>query len=165
MGYRAVLAMILGSTAVAAAVPATAQGEAALRGELRACATIAEIDARVACYDALSASEEPAPQAAAGPRGLGSEQVPRARSPQPERATAQAEADSIEATVVASVEREPGIHLVTLEDGAQWQFVEGVSLAYNPPRPGASVEIRSASMGSYLMRYQGQAAVRVRRVR
>lgn len=163
MGYRAGLAMIWGSTVVAAAVPATAQGEAALRGELRACATIAEIDARVACYDALSASEEPAPQAAAGPRGLGSEQVPRARSPQPERVTAQA--DSIEATVVASVEREPGIHLVTLEDGAQWQFVEGVSLAYNPPRPGASVEIRSASMGSYLMRYQGQAAVRVRRVR
>ena len=54
---------------------------------------------------------------------------------------------------------------MTLEDGAQWQFVEGVPLSYNPPRRGASVEIRSASMGSYLMRYQGQAAVRVRRVR
>ena len=165
MGYRAVLAMILGSGAVAAAVPAAAQGEAALRGELRACAKIAEIGARVACYDALSAGEEPAPPAAAEPRGLGSEQIPRERAPQPERVAAQAETDSIEATVAASVEREPGIHLVTLEDGAQWQFVEGVPLSYNPPRRGASVEIRSASMGSYLMRYQGQAAVRVRRVR
>lgn len=165
MGYRAVLAMILGSAAVAAAMPAEAQGEAALRGELRACAKIAEIGARVACYDALTAGGEATPQAATEPRGLGSEQVPRARAPLPERVVAQAEADSIEATVTASVEREPGIHLVTLEDGAQWQFVEGVPLSYNPPRRGASVEIRSASMGSYLMRYQGQAAVRVRRVR
>ena len=91
--------------------------------------------------------------------------MPRARAPEPAHAAQQTEADSIEATVAAAVEREPGIHLLTLEDGAQWQFVEGVSLSYDPPRRGSTVEIRSASMGSYQLRYQGQPAVRVRRVR
>lgn len=169
MGYRG--AMALGSAALGLiAVQAQAQsGEDAIRGQLRACAGIADIAARVACYDGISSAdaETPAPlaQAAPQPRGLGSEQVPRSRAPQPEQVAEQAEADSIEATVTAAVLREPGIHLLTLDDGAQWQFVEGVSLSYNPPRRGSTVEIRSASMGSYQMRYQGQRAVRVRRIR
>lgn len=165
MVYRT--ALVMGLMALAAApVPAFAQGEEALRGELRACAGIPDIAARVACYDALSADEAATTPAAVEPRGLGREQVARARAPKPERAAVQtSEADAIEATVTASVLRQPGIYLLTLEDGAQWQFVEGVPLSYNPPRPGRSVEIHSASMGSYLMRYLDQAAVRVRRVR
>ena len=169
MGYRGAMALAGSAALGLSAAQAQAQsGEDAIRGQLRACAGIADIAARVACYDALSAAgtetpAAPAAQAAAQPRGLGSEQVPRA--PAPARAAQQTEADSIEATVAAAVEREPGIHLLTLEDGAQWQFVEGVSLSYDPPRRGSTVEIRSASMGSYQLRYQGQPAVRVRRVR
>ena len=160
MGYRGAMALAGSAALGLSAAQAQAQsGEDAIRGKLRACAGIADIAARVACYDALSA------QAAAQPRGLGSEQVPRARAPEPAHAAQQTEADSIEATVAAAVEREPGIHLLTLEDGAQWQFVEGVSLSYDPPRRGSTVELRSASMGSYQLRYQGQPAVRVRRVR
>lgn len=171
MGYRGAMALAGSAALGLSAAQAQAQsGEDAIRGQLRACAGIADIAARVACYDALSAAgtetpAAPAAQAAAQPRGLGSEQVPRARAPEPAHAAQQTEADSIEATVAAAVEREPGIHLLTLEDGAQWQFVEGVSLSYDPPRRGSTVEIRSASMGSYQLRYQGQPAVRVRRVR
>lgn len=165
MGCRAALAVASLVASGMIAIPAAAQGEEAIRGQLRACAQIADITARVACYDALSARDAPTAEVAPKPRGLGSEQVPQARARQPERAAAPSAADSIEGTVTAAVQREPGIHLLTLENGAQWQFVEGVPLSYNAPRRGSTVEIRSAAMGSYQMRYQGQPAVRVRRVR
>jgi len=168
MNYRTALATASFAVWGMTAMPAAAQnGESAIRGQLRACSQIADVPARMACYEALAADVAAAPvtHAVPQPLGIGSEQVPRARASEPTRAPQQAEIDSIEATVTAAVQREPGIHLLTLEDGAQWQFVEGVSLAYDPPRPGSSVEIRSASMGSYQMRYRGQPAVRVRRVR
>ena len=171
MSHRAAIAAAsLAAVAMTAPTAAAQDGEAAIRSQLRACSQIGDVAARVACYDALSsggaeAAAAPLLQAAPEPRGLGCEQVRRARTPQAERATMQAEPDSIEATVAAVVQREPGIHLLTLEDGAQWQFVEGVPLSYNPPRRGSKVEIRGASLGSYQMRYQDQAAVRVRRVR
>lgn len=146
---------VLGSTA-------QAQDEGALRSRLRACAGIEDVAARAACYDAIPTEDTAAP-AAPRPTGLGSEQVPQARAR--ERTQPTREASLLEATVAESSQREPGIHLLTLQDGAQWQFVEGVPLSYDPPRRGSTVEIRSASMGSYLMRYRGQPAVRVRRVR
>jgi len=142
------------------ALPATAQpDDRPLRERLRACAGIAEVAARVACYDAISADEPAASSApAAAPAGFGGNQL-RAR------AAGAAEAEAIEATVADAVERQPGIHLLTLEDGAQWQFVESVPASYSPPRRGSTVEIRGASLGSYQLRFRGQAAVRVRRVR
>ena len=146
------------------AIPVQAQDDASLRGMLRACAGISDVPARVACYDAIpteqpTAAAVPAPQPAPRPAGFGSSQLAAARAP------LAAEADSIEGRVVAAVQRQPGIQLLTLEDGAQWLFVEGAPQTYNPPRPGSTVEIRSASMGGYMLRYQDQPAVRVRRVR
>lgn len=147
--------------------PAIAQDDdSGIRSQLQACAQIADITARVGCYDALSqeAAGPPARPADPQPRGLGSEQVSRAPATQRERDDS-ATAASMDATVTSAAEREPGKYLLTLADGAQWEFVEGVPLSYSPPRRGSTVEIRSASMGSYLLRYQGQAAVRVRRIR
>lgn len=167
MNFRATMVM-LNVAALATAAPAMAQQrDGALRSQLRTCSQIAEVSSRVACYDALAADvgEAPEERVSTEPSGLGSEQVRQVQPARAERASEQAEPESIEATVTAAVQREPGIHLLTLEDGAQWQFAEGVSSSYNPPRRGSTVEIRSAAMGSYLMRFQGQQAVRVRRIR
>lgn len=168
MTFRATMVAVSGATLAAVTAPTMAQeADGALRSQLRNCSQIAEISSRVACYDALSEDVSPAPaeRAVAEPRGLGSEQVRQVQPTRTEPAAEHAERHSIEATVTAAVQREPGIHLLTLEDGAQWQFAEGVPASYNPPRRGSTVEIRSAAMGSYLMRFQGQQAVRVRRIR
>lgn len=72
--------------------------------------------------------------------------------------------DEITATVSEVVQRGPGIYLLTLEDGAQWVFAEGVSMSYSPPRRGSRVEIMRGSMDSFLLRFNNQESVRVRRV-
>jgi hypothetical protein len=93
------------------------------------------------------------------PRGFGSNQLPRTA---PERA---AEPHELTANVAGAAEREPGVYLLTLEDGTQWQFVDAAPRSYAPPRAGSKVEIVAAAMGSYLLRFDGQRALRVRRVR
>ena len=133
-----------------------------VRGMLRQCALVADIPTRVACYDAIPRGEAEATAAAVAPSrptGLGSGQVPVSRAPEAD------EPEAIEAKVIAAVEREPGIHLLTLETGDQWLFVQGAPRSYTPPTNGSTVKIRSAPLGGYLLRYQGQSAVRVRRVR
>ena len=123
------------------------------------CARIAEIEARVACYDKTmeaarliasvpGAQANPAPTAPAErrPTGFGGESL-RER-----------------ATVRAARRTEPGIYLLTLDDGAQWRFVEAVPPSYDPPRTGTEIELRRGSLGSFLMRYADQRSVRVQRV-
>ena len=117
---------------------------------LRECRRIADTAARVACYDAIPLGEE---------RGFGSNQLPRAA---PERA---AEPAQLTATVASAAEREPGVYLLTLEDGSKWQFIDAAPRFYAPPRRGAKVEISATAMGSYLLRFGDQRALRVRRVR
>ncbi|AKH42552.1 hypothetical protein FHS61_000322 [Altererythrobacter atlanticus] len=60
--------------------------------------------------------------------------------------------------------RSPGIYLLTLEDGARWEFVEAVPFSYNPPGRGSTVEISRAALGSFMLRYAGQPGVRVKRI-
>lgn len=124
---------------------------------MRECRRIADSAARVACYDNIPLGEEP--RAAPQPRDFGSNQLPRAA---PART---AEPEDITATVASAAEREPGVYLLTLEDGTQWQFVDAAPRSYAPPRRGSTVEIMPASMGSYLLRFGEQRALRVRRVR
>lgn len=129
---------------------------------MRECRKIEDATARTACYDNIPLGDAATPPiTAVAPRqNFGSNQLPP--RPGPDDAT---EPDEITATVSASIEREPGIYLLTLEDGAQWQFVESAPPAYNPPGRGSKVEISRASLGSYLLRYAGQSAIRARRVR
>ena len=67
--------------------------------------------------------------------------------------------------VAEVVERGPGAYLLTMQDGAQWEFAEDMSLDYHPPRPGSTVEIERGAFGSHRMRFDGQQPVRVRRLR
>jgi len=105
----------------------------------------------------------PPPVQASGPEGFGSEDV-RARSPQ-RFETPAGQVDEIRARVSAVRQREPGIYLVTLEDGAQWLFSDSVGQFFRPPSKGDTVEIQRAALGSFLMRIGKQEAVRVERIK
>ena len=133
---------------------------------VRECREIEDATARTACYDNIPLGDPAtaAPSASVRPlparQGFSGDQRPS----QPRSRTI-AEPNEITVTVASAVEREPGIYLLTLEDGAQWQFLESAPLTYDPPRRGSKVEIIKASLGSYLLRYAGQSAIRARRVR
>ena len=163
---------MLTAAALMMLLPSAGQAQAedrALANGLRECRRMADADARTACYDAIPL-DEPAQKTTA-------EQTPVARLPQRAGAgfganqlpappsAASLEPERISARVDRAVERQPGIYLLTLEDSSEWQFVDSAPASYDPPRPGSTVEISKASLGSYLLRYAGQRAVRARRVR
>jgi hypothetical protein len=54
--------------------------------------------------------------------------------------------------------------LFTLQDGAQWEQIDGRELSITP-RAGHSIKIRRGAVGSYLANVQDQTAIRVRRLR
>ncbi|WAT18427.1 hypothetical protein OZN62_02270 [Aurantiacibacter sp. MUD11] len=162
------------------AAPAAAQvSDEIVLNILRNCAQIDDPTARLACYDnnIRSAGGQPrnsvpgsmaaptggagAPLNTQGPSGFGREDIRT-----PERfETPAGQLDELTARVSAVSQQQRGIYLITLEDGAQWIFTEGVPFSYRPPRVGDRVEIDRASLGSFLLTYDSQASVRVRRVR
>jgi hypothetical protein len=152
---------------------------------MRECAKIDDPTARLACYDnniraggfngrapsvpgqGSNVTGSRAPNANGGgnsAQGFGASSVKT-----PERFESSAQRgngpDSITARVASVVEREPGIYLVTLQGGAQWLFSESVSRTFRPPHKGDSVDLSHAALGSYLMRFDNQQSVRVRRVK
>jgi hypothetical protein len=150
---------------------------------LRECARIDDASARLACYDnnirnvggtarttvpgtvQVQGGAAPVTGAAAAgansPRGFGAEDVR-----QPERFSAPSgTVQEINARITSVRPREPGIYAFTVEDGAEWMFAEGVSPSYRVPRSGSVVEIERGALGSFLMRFDDQPPVPVRRVR
>lgn len=172
-------------TATVAAVLASAPARALAQVDpnivlniMRECSKIGDVMARVACYDnnirsvgGTAATAVPpqsripqrgsAPVASEGVAGVGRE-VGRSPEPPAVRTVGLARSTPV---VTAVTERGPGAYLLTLEDGAQWEFAEGMSSSYQVPRPGSKVEIERGTLGSYRMRFDGQQPVRVRRVR
>jgi hypothetical protein len=145
---------------------------------LATCRALAEPAARLACYDALPATaSQPADATASAPPAT----VPRpvtATAPTPESlfgldaATTAATLGAVVAvtppdsltTTVTTVERTgDGKLLLTLANGQAWRQVDSRTAAVTA---GATVRIRRAAFGSYLLsagdRSQG---VRVRRIR
>ncbi len=103
------------------------------------------------CYDAIQI-DGPRPVAVRGRpaairqrRGaseFGSNQL---RAP---ASAASQEPDRIAARAAArAVERQPGIYLLTLDDGTEWQFADSAPAAYDPPRAVPPIEISRASLG------------------
>jgi hypothetical protein len=97
-----------------------------------------------------------------GVTGFGREDV---RTPDRFNAAPPGEQSAITARVASVEQRAPGMYSLTLEDGAVWTFTGSVDSSYRVPEGGSSVEISRAAIGSFLMRYDNQASVRVRRVR
>lgn len=177
--HRATILAAGAASLMLAGVPAAAQADrTAVLNILVECAKIDDPTARLACYDnnirAVGGTpRQSVPGAMATPQGAGAPIAPT--SPQgfgyedvrtPDRFQAPAgELQEISSRVTSIRPREPGIYLLTLEDGAQWLFAEGVSATYRLPRAGSTVGIERGSLGSYLMRFEGQSPVPVRRVR
>ncbi|MEN7537123.1 hypothetical protein [Aurantiacibacter flavus] len=177
--YR-LAALAAGLTLPLAALPqpAHAQVDDAIVLEImRQCARIDDASARLACYDnnVRSAGASPArntvpgqiaaPQASsAAPavRGFGSEDVRRSDRFD---STPAGQLDELTTRVTAVRMQQPGVYRLTLEDGAEWQFSESVPNSYRPPREGSVVTIDRAALGSFLMVFDNQMSVRVRRIR
>ena len=179
---KTVLAIAIGAATLGAQPAAAQVADDIVLNIMRQCAKIDDPTARLACYDnnIRAAGGNPAPVtpgAMAVPQGgggalvgstgnaaasgFGAEDVRTPVSQQP-RSTA---ASGIVARVTAVEMIRPNQYRFALEDGAVWEFSESVASSYSPPRQGSEVEIDRASLGSFLMRYDNQNSVRVRRVR
>ena len=179
----AILAM--GSAAVAQ--QAGRIPDATILNIMRECAKIDDPTARLACYDnniraggfdgrapsvpgqgpAVSGNRAPNTSmggGGSGASGFGAEDV---KSPKRFESYSQRGQgpDSITARITSVVQRQPGIYLITLDGGAQWLFTDSVPFSFRVPRNGDSVDISHAALGSYLMRFDNQQSVRVRRVK
>ena len=167
-----------GATALFAAVPASAQVDAsAAVNVLVECAKIDDPTARLACYDnnitrvggavrstvpgQVRAQGRGAPIETTGPAGFGFESV---RTPQRFNPRV-GQLEQITSKITAVSSREPGIYLVTLENGAQWVFAEGIDSGARPPQRGDNVEIERGALGSFLMQIDRAQPIPVRRVR
>ena len=177
-------AMILAASAamlLLPGIPAVAQvADNIVLNIMRECARIDDPTARLACYDnniraagadprvsvpgrmQIPQSSAGAPAAANTPQGFGADSI---RSPQRVEAAPAGQVDEISATIASIAERAPGVYAFTIEGGAQWQFAEGVDFSYRVPRVGSTVEIDRGGLGGYLMRFDSQEPVPVRRVR
>jgi hypothetical protein len=179
IAHRATI-LAAGAAALAlAGAPATAQvDDGIVLNIMRECAKIDDPSARLACYDnnirasragsqgrAPAAPQVPqaagsAPLAANTPQGFGAETLR-----EPLRQAQAAQLNEISATITAITQRGPGLYAFTLDDGAQWQFAETAASSYRAPRVGSTVEIERGALGSFLMRFDKQSPVAVRRTR
>jgi hypothetical protein len=140
---------------------------------MRACAKIADPARRTACYDGYLRPPA-APSAVAGPVApttlkadveAWAPVAPARNTRAAVAAKPQEAAHRYTGSVATAVEREPGIYLLTMRDGRQWRFASSVRASYDPPTPGSDVEIQPGALGSFLLSYNNQSAIRVIRVR
>ncbi len=71
------------------------------------------------------------------------------------------EVDSIESTIVASVPSKNG-YIFTLKDGARWMQTDGAYM--DKPKPGSTIRIKRAALGSYFGTINKNPGVRVERL-
>jgi hypothetical protein len=179
--------ILLAGAATLLLFPHTAQAQVAdevVLNILRECAKIDDPTSRLACFDSNIRSAGAAPRASAPvgsaapqggsapvanstppsntPQGFGAESMRVAR--QREADQLRQTSNAVRAQVTGVTEREPGVYLLTLEGGAQWLFSEGQPASYRAPERGATIEIERGSLGSFLMRFEGQRPVPVRRI-
>ncbi len=166
------------TTLLAIAVALAAQSAAAQADSepnvikaLKACAAIKADGERLACYDKAAQSVTKAQET--GEVIIIDKQSARAARRQAfgldlptlsilDRGADKAETETLQATVKAARADAQGGLVVTLEDGAVWRQIDDRTLS-KQPKPGETVEIRKAAMGSYLMKIGSQPAIRVRR--
>jgi hypothetical protein len=134
-----------------------------------ACKTIEEPTQRLACYDekvaALDAAQKSeeiilTDKAAVkeAKRGLFGFDIPKIKI-----FGGGDEVEEIEAVVKSVSVNRAGIISIVLEDGARWQQID-TKILNREPRAGSKARIRKASMGSYLVNFDGGPAIRMRRL-
>ena len=140
---------------------------------LVACRAIADDAARLACFDSAAAGLQEAAdrrdlvvvdreQVRQTKRSLFGLDIPNLNPFSGERDD-EDEIESIESKVASAVRHGNGRWTVSLEDGSSWLQTDDKLLALGP-RKGQKIEVTKAAMGSYMMRVNGQPAVRVKRI-
>lgn len=170
---------VLPVLAIAASGSAMAQGSTL--DKVYSCAGITKADDRLACFDAAVAGFKQAQAAgdiqvvtkqqvvegekqAFGLRDSDAVEAARASAGALPAPAAPAAIDSVLVKVASAVKRADGKYRFTLDDGQVWEQVgsDSVGSLRKLPLPA---EIKAASLGSFLMKIEGNSAVRVRRVK
>jgi hypothetical protein len=167
---------------LAAAVAVTALGGGAIaqpKGEARSamlqklvdCRKLTEEAARLACYDQATAALDQA-EAKGDIVIVDREQARKVRRQafgfsMPsitlfERGETQEELENVSGVVAVARVNGAGKWVIKLEDGAVWTQVDNKEL-FKDPKPGMSVKIRQAALGSYMMTIDTMGAFRARR--
>jgi hypothetical protein len=169
------IVLAAGAAALALAGSASAadgpKGRAAQLQAVVDCRQQADPAQRLACYDAATASLDAA-EKSGDVVVVDRQQVREARRAafgfnfaMPSfmtRDAAPEELDRITATVESARMDATGKWVIKLADGAVWRQIDTKSIFKDPQR-GSTVEIRTAAMGSYFMKVDGQRQIRVRR--
>ena len=159
----------------AAPAAALAQGAPAQRPELFEalvrCRSIADDAARLQCFDQAAANLQQAAErreVVVVDRGQVRETrrrlfgLPLPRLPIFGGGDDEEEVSSIESNIVSAHQIEYGRWVVRLEDGSTWVQTDNNIIA-GQPRSGQPVRVNRATMGTFMMRVNGQPGVRVRR--
>jgi hypothetical protein len=156
--YGLLLSMLLAPAWAEGDASDTKTRDAGIEQALGRCAAKADDQARLACFDVLTAgmrrageSEKPSPEAR-----FGSGALPR----QPAK-DEEAEVRSVTATLVGLQQRPYGEHVFRLSNGQVWSEIEAGRSRY---RTGVEVEIRRTAFGGYMLSTDGGRATRVRRI-
>ena len=170
-GVMLVLGLAALTVAVGPAVAAPAKPRAAQLQSMLDCRAQADDAARLACFDAavgkLDAAEQAGEVVVIDRAQVGDArraafgfnfQMPAfmTQGAKPE------ELDKVTGTVESTRQDATGRWILRLADGAVWRQIDN-TLVNKSPKKGSAVEIRTASLGSYLMKIDGQTSIRVRR--
>jgi hypothetical protein len=178
---RAILLLTGASLALCAGPGAAQVSDTIVLNIMRECAKIDDPTARLACYDnnirAAGGNPRSIPGQMARPNGggavleaapatgFGADDVRQRSAERFNPGGSNGGPSEITARVAAVRERQPGVYLITLQDGAEWLFTESGGSGYRPPRKGDSVELQRGALGGYLIVVNHQNAVRVTRVK
>lgn len=172
--FAAILAYALAAPLVAseAAAQPKAEGRAALVQQLSNCRKVADDAARLTCYDSATAALEQA-EAKGDIVVVDREQARTVRRQafgfslpslsMFERGEEKEAVDNVSGKIASARQDGTGKWVLRLEDGAVWQQVDVQEMSLYP-KPGQSVTIRKATLGSFLASVEGRRAIRVRRV-
>lgn len=175
---RAIVLAVFGAIALGAATLGAAQPAKTSRPEalnrLTACRALADATERLACYDREVAAVDAA-EARKDLVVVDREQLRKTRRTLfgltlPNLSVFGDDNDDeeaisrLESTIKRASQTPYRKWVFTLEDGAQWEQTDSRNLGVTP-KPGDSIKIRKAVLGSYLANVKDQVAIRVRRLR
>jgi hypothetical protein len=166
-----VILLIAESSSVAAQRRPKAAPPSPIVDALSACRAIADKDARLACYDQASArfaeavgkgevivmDQQEVKQTRRSLFGFHLPSLPLFRG------DSGPDQDELTAKIASASGLGYDKYRMRLEDGAIWETTEASS-RISPPRSGQDVLIKRGPLGSYMMRIDGQRAVRAKRV-
>jgi len=140
---------------------------ASTASRLTACQAEPDKDKRLACFEAVASRRRPVEPRRIDPRSPAAFGL-IAQKGRPERirehVQREAEISRLEGVVANTHEGARGQLIIVLADGSVWEQAQGdTTVAF--ARIGTKVEARHGALGSYFMRMEHGALLRVRRIR